>query len=71
MSGNKNSGRKRKMNNGVRTSIYIDAPTLSAIRFMAGKEKLSSGAIVMLAIEEYFLKHYEKELEGMKDASND
>lgn len=69
MSGNKNSGRKPKLN-GVRTSILIDAPTLIALRFMAEKEDRTNSAIVQSAIEEYFLSHYEKSLEEKINAGN-
>ncbi len=69
MSGNKNSGRKPKPD-GVRTSMLIDAPTLSALRFMAEKEGRFSSAIVQSAVEEYFINHYEKELEEKINAGD-
>lgn len=69
MSGNKNSGRKPKPN-GVRTSILIDAPTLVALRFMATKEQRTNSAVIQSALEEYFLAHFEKELEREAHASN-
>jgi hypothetical protein len=70
MSGNKNSGRKPKPD-GVRTSVLIDAPALASMRFMAKKEGRSSSAIVQSAVAEYFMAHYEKELEGKINAGND
>ena len=69
MSGNKNSGRKPKPN-GVRTSIFIDGPTMNALQFMAAKEGRTQSAIVQDAIEEYFLNHYEKKIEEKINATN-
>ena len=67
--GNKNSGRKPKPD-GVRTSVLIDAPAMATLQFMAAKEGRTQSAIVRAAVEEYFLNHYEKELEEKINATN-
>jgi hypothetical protein len=64
MAGNQNSGRKPKPN-AKRTSILIDAPTVMALRYITDKEGVSQSRVVEKAVEEYFLRHYEAELEKL------
>jgi hypothetical protein len=44
-------------------SFRLDAPTREAIRIMAEMERRGEAQIVELAIEEYFITHFQKKLE--------
>lgn len=45
----------------------LDEVTINALRIMAEKENRSQAEIIASAVEEYFLKHYEAEIEKERD----
>lgn len=43
-------------------NFRLDAATREALRILSELERRSQGQIIELAVEEYFLKHHEKQL---------
>ena len=43
-------------------NFRLDGPTRTALKFISAKEKRNQTQIIEFAVEEYFLKHYERQL---------